>query len=449
MKNKKVLVFGLGLSGRAIVKRLSELGAQVVATDSSPAQSLDFSEIKNLKNVQYFLGGHPFKILKGIDLIVLSPGIHLDLAILEAARKKRIPTIGEVELAFQLLKKPIIAITGTNGKSTTATLTGEILASAGFKVAVAGNIGYPLISVRDEKLDYIVAEISSYQLESIVNFKPFISVILNITPDHQERHQTMARYALIKKRIFKNQTPRDFLVFNDEDKIVRKIVSSARSEKLPFSLKRKLKKGLYLKSSVIKAKIFKKTFSLMPVKEIPVPGWHNVENVMAAAAGALILGVAPEKIRGAIRAFKGLEHRIELVRNLKGVKFYNDSKGTNPDSTVIALKALARPGKRKIIIILGGRDKGTSLKKMAGEIKKSVKELVLLGEAASRFEKYFRSQKINHLHRVKTFPEGVHLAHQLSQRGDVVLLSPASASFDMFRNFEERGQVFKELVTSL
>lgn len=447
-KNKKILVFGLGLSGQALVKKLSRLGARVIATDSQKAAALNLKSLKKLK-AKFFLGSHPTTVLYDLDLIVLSPGVPGDLPILKKAQKKGIPIIGEIELAYRLLKKPIIAVTGTNGKSTTTTLIGEILKKAGFKIAVAGNIGYPLIKVTDKNLDYIVAEVSSYQLESIVNFKPFISVILNITPDHLSRHKNMKNYLKAKQRVFENQTQKDFLIYNVLDKNILKIIKSARAQKIPFRVGGILKSGLFVKQGQIFAEIFGQKLPLISVKDIPLVGSHNVANVLAAAAVALVLGVRPEVIKKAIKAFQGLEHRLELVREIGSVKFYNDSKATNPDSTVIALRALSAYSPKRIILIAGGRDKGTSLRELSCEIKKRVKTLILLGEAAPRFEAYFRQRGIRAIYRVGSFAQAVKLSYVLSDDSDIVLLSPASASFDMFRNFEERGRVFKNLVLSL
>jgi UDP-N-acetylmuramoylalanine--D-glutamate ligase len=449
-RNKQVAVFGIGKSGRALTEKLHNLGARVIATDTRTAAELTLGCLKKLSRVRFFFGEHPEEVLKNTDLIVLSPAVHLDLPVLEKARQKKIPVIGEVELAAKLLTKPIVAVTGTNGKSTTTALIGELLKNGGYRVKVAGNIGFPLTLVRDRNLDYIVAEISSYQLETIKNFRPLVSVILNITPDHMERHHSLVGYAQMKARIFENQIKEDFLVYNADDPWVKKIVNKAAVRKIPFSLKGQAPGGIYLdKDSQIVSEISGRKIKLLPSGRLSLPGDHNVENFMAAAAVALILKVKPAALRKTLVTFKGLEHRLEFVREVSGVKFYNDSKGTNPDSTVIALKALADKKKKRIVLIAGGRDKGTALGKLGSAIKKSVQAVILIGEAAPRFEKNFRRFCGRRLSSAATFKEAVSRAYELARPGEIVLLSPAAASFDMFKNFEHRGRVFKKLVWAL
>ncbi|MBU1026217.1 MAG: UDP-N-acetylmuramoyl-L-alanine--D-glutamate ligase [Candidatus Margulisbacteria bacterium] len=428
MRYKYVSVFGLAKSGIAAAKRLAKLGARVLVTEIKPAEQVDPSIVKELQDmgVDLELGGHSPAAIEKAELIVVSPDVHLDIPILEQAKQKGIPIISEIELAYQLLKKPLIAVTGTNGKTTVTTLIGEMLKAGGKKVAVAGNIGTPLISVDDSSLDYLVAEISSYQLETTVDFRPWISVILNIQPDHLERHKTMAEYIKQKQRIFKNQTSSDYLIYNQDDPQVVKMVKGAKSKLIGFSKK--------------KAKLL----GLAPSK-IKIPGEHNLENSLAAANAADLCSINKETIAQTLRAFPGVEHRIEFVAEKNGVSFYNDSKATNPASTIVAIKTFFGQG---IILILGGKDKGVSLVEMIKLIKKKVKNVILLGEAAQRFEQELRKAGYNNIHLAKSLEDAVTLSLSLAKKGDIVLLSPACASFDMFKNFEERGKRFKEICAS-
>ncbi|MFH1361328.1 MAG: UDP-N-acetylmuramoyl-L-alanine--D-glutamate ligase [bacterium] len=422
-KDKKIVVFGLARSGLAAAQKLALLGARVTITDKKKEEHFDPKIIRHLKGLGVIceLGGHPENLLSGADLIVVSPGIHLDIPVLS---KTRVPIISEIELAFQLLKKPIIAVTGTNGKTTTTTLIGEMLKAGGKKVAVAGNIGNPLVEVDDVELDYIVAEISSYQLEVIDKFKPWISVILNIQPDHLERHKTMAEYIKQKAKIFLNQTGDDYLIYNLDDQEVSAMVKTAKSKLIPFS-----------KSET-------EIITLSP-KEIKIPGRHNLENALAAAKVADLCEIDGKTVAGVLRAFPGVEHRIEFTATINGVDFYNDSKATNPDSTLVAIETFAGKG---LVLILGGKDKGVSLAALSAKIKESVKGVILIGEAAQRFSQSLKTVGYENIYFTQTMNAAIEKARFLARPGEIVLLSPACASFDMFANFEERGQVFKKAV---
>lgn len=425
-KNKNITVFGLGKSGIAAAKKLISLGAKIFATDSGHPAGIE--EIKKL-GAEIELGGHTSKLIEGTDLIIVSPGVHLDIPVLEEAKRKGIPIISEIELAYQFLSKPIIAVTGTNGKTTTTTLIGEMLRAGGKRVAVAGNIGFPLVEVDDGKLDYIVAETSSYQLETIVNFKPWISLILNIQPDHLERHHTLQEYINQKARIFTNQTGDDYVIYNQDDPYVSEMVKSAKAKLIGFSKS---------KASEI--------ITLLPA-EIKIPGRHNLENSLAAAQAAHLCGVGKETVAEVLKTFSGIEHRIEYVTTVNGIEFYNDSKGTNPDSTLVAIDTF--PG-RGMVLILGGRDKGVDLESLAKKVKDAAKAVVLVGEAAERFENALRMAGFKNIyHAGFSMAEAVKKAFALASPADIVLLSPACASFDMFTNFEERGRVFKEIVITL
>ena len=425
-RGKNITVLGMARSGIASAKKLASLGAKVLLSEAKPAEQIDPNLIETLKaaGVNLELGGHTDQTIESADMIVVSPGIHLDIPILEQAKQKKIPIISEIELAYQILKKPMIALTGTNGKTTTTTLLGEMLKAGGKKVAVAGNIGNPLIEVAETNLDYIVAEISSYQLEATKEFKPWISVVLNIQEDHLERHHSMAEYIKQKSRIFINQTSDDYLVYNGDEVIVKEMVTKAKAKLVSFK-----------KSD--------KTIITLDPAEIKIPGEHNLENALAAAQVAYLCGIEKETVNQVLKTFPGVEHRIEFVRSIKGIDFYNDSKATNPDSTIVALKTFSD---NKVIVILGGKDKGVTLNKMIELIKQKAKAVVLLGEASQRFEKALKDSGYNNLYRSNSLSDAVSKIIELGEDGDIGLLSPACASFDMFKNYEERGKIFKQAV---
>ena len=437
----KIAVFGAGKSGIAVARKLGK--DRVFLTEAK--KDIDPKALRSLKmlKVPFELGGHTEKALNGTDLIVLSPGVPSDIPILKQAKKMNIPVIGEIELAYSFLKKPIIAVTGTNGKTTTTALIGKMLKDNGYKAAVAGNIGYPLISVNDSKLDYIVAEISSYQLETIKEFKPWISVILNITEDHLTRHKTMKEYVKAKAVIFKNQGKKDHLIFNADDKRVVKISRHAKCNKIAFSRVTYPKGGAFIKDKII----YFKNKKICAVDDIRIKGEHNIENSLAAVSAAMLCNVPPASIRKTLIKFKGVEHRIEYVKKTGGVSFYNDSKGTNPDSTIVAIRTLYPS--HNIVLILGGRDKMTDLTQMCNEVKEHVKDVVLVGESKARFRKNLKKCGYKRIHEATDFADAVKRSYKLSGPGDAVLLSPACASFDMFSNFEERGKVFKKIVANI
>jgi UDP-N-acetylmuramoylalanine--D-glutamate ligase len=422
-RGKNVTIIGLARSGIAAAKKLASLGAKVFVSESAQKTA---DELKGL-NVEIETGGHTAKAIEAADLIVVSPGVHLDIPILEEARKNGIPIISEVELAYRLLKKPIIAVTGTNGKTTTTTLIGELLKAGDKKVAVAGNIGNPLVEVDDSELDYIVAEISSYQLETTDRFKPWVSVILNIQPDHLDRHGSMREYIEQKSRIFKNQTGDDYVVFNADDPQVAKMVKKAKAKRIGFSKK---------EAGII---------TLSPA-EIKIPGRHNLENALAAAQTAYLCGVDKATVAQVLRTFSGVEHRIEFITSINGVDFYNDSKATNPDSTMVAIETFAGKG---LVLILGGKDKGTGLEDLTAMIKRHVKAVILLGEAKKRFGEALASAGYPNVCVVNSIEDTVKEGLRSAKAGEIVLLSPACASFDMFKNFEERGRIFKDAVNKI
>ncbi len=444
-ENKKVCIIGYGKSGKAAAERLLSAGAMVKVSESQPSPLTPLPEGEG--RIIFESGGHTIDFCCDADIIVVSPGVHLDIPAIEEARKKDIPVISEIELAFLFFSKPVIAVSGTNGKTTTTTLIGEMLKKAGLRVAVAGNIGLPLVSIDDSSLDYIVAEVSSYQLETIDRFRPYIAVLLNLTPDHMERYKNMEPYIAAKKRLFMNQTPDDICVFNFDDESVKNAVEDIVPKKVPFSRKHAVENGLFMNEGFavrleenIASVIFKED-------EVRIKGGHNIENALAASAAALMCGISPADISKTLREFPGVEHRIEFVRKLNGVDFFNDSKATNPDSTVVALKTVSKG--RNVVLILGGRDKGTDLDDMSSVVTNSAKAAVLIGEAAERFESGLKSRGFQNIKRAGSLEEAVKLSFSLSESGDCVLLSPACASFDMFKDFEDRGRAFKEIVNNL
>jgi UDP-N-acetylmuramoylalanine--D-glutamate ligase len=411
-------------SGIAAAKRSTAIGARVLVTEIKPTSDAA-QELKDL-GIEVELGGHSARSIE-TDLIVVSPGIHLDIPILEEAKKKGVPIISEIELAYQILKKPIIAVTGTNGKTTTTTLIGEMLKAGGKKVAVAGNIGNPLVAVDDRKLDYVVAEISSYQLESIKDFKPWISLILNIQEDHIERHGSMEEYINQKARIFMNQSGDDYVVYNQDDPHVLEMVKVARAELIGFS------------------KNHPEIITIHP-DSIKIPGKHNLENALAAVEAAYLCGIGKDTVSEVLRTFPGVEHRIEPVKTINGIEFYNDSKATNPDSTLVALDTFVD---RKVILILGGKDKGVALDALCEKVKQTAKAVVLVGEATKRLKSALENSGYINIIVVRSMGNAVRRSFKLAKNGDVVLLSPACASFDMFTDFEERGRVFKDIVHAI
>ncbi|MBI5399996.1 UDP-N-acetylmuramoyl-L-alanine--D-glutamate ligase [Candidatus Saganbacteria bacterium] len=425
--NKRVSIFGLAKSGLAAARRLIKLNANVFVSERRLSEQIDPAIINELNTlgIKSEFGGHSDKAIEKAELIVVSPGVHLDIPVLKKAQEKGIPIISEIELAARLLTKPIIAITGTNGKTTTTTLIGEMLRAGGKKIAIAGNIGLPLIEVADTNLDYIVVEVSSYQLETIDKFKPWVSVILNIQPDHLERHGSLESYINQKARIFMNQSGDDYIIYNLDDSDVVKMAQKSGAKLIGFSLKQ---------TAII---------ALSPA-EIKIPGRHNLSNALAAAQAAYLCGVSPKQVADVLKTFPGVEHRIEFVAKINGVEYYNDSKATNPDSTLVALETF---NNKKIILILGGRDKGVSLDKLVEKIKQNVRAVILIGEAAGRFRAALTSVGFSAIHPASSLADAVALSAKFAQPGDIVLLSPACSSFDMFDNYEERGRVFKKLVT--
>ena len=450
IKDKKVLLVGLAKTGVSTIKKLDKLGASIVVTDIKPKEKLEdiLSQLNGLNNVEYILGSHPEDI-SDIDLTIVSPGVPLDLPFIEKLKESNVKIIGEVELAYTLSNNPIfVGITGTNGKTTTTSLVGEIFKEANRDTYIVGNIGNPVIDTVDytDKNSVLVTELSSFQLESIDTFRPKVSSILNITEDHLNRHHTMENYINAKARIFENQDKSDFSILNYDDSIVRNLNKNNNASILYFSRQEKIDQGVYLdENNNIVISIDGKQITVLNRNELSLPGDHNLENAMAAILMTYVVGVDLEVIKQVLTTFKGVEHRLEFVTNKNGIMFVNDSKGTNPDSTIKAIGSYERP----IILIAGGMDKHSDFTDMMKCATKNVKELVLLGETADKIEASARKEGLENITKVKNMEEAVKKAYELAEDGDVVLLSPGCASWDMYPNFEARGLDFKENIYKL
>ena len=449
LKNKNILLVGLAKTGISTIKHLNKLGAKVVVNDIKDKDKLKgiLDELSDLNNVEYILGYHPENV-DDINMAVVSPGVPLDLPFILKLKSKNIEIIGEVELAYRLSQNPMfIGITGTNGKTTTTSLVGEIFKKANIDTYIVGNIGNPVIDTVDtaNENSVLVTELSSFQLESIDTFKPHVSAILNFTEDHLNRHHTMEAYMEAKARIFKNQDEKDFCILNYDNEDVKSLSDNVKAKKIFFSRKKSLDCGIYLdEDNNIIINIDKK-IKLLNKDELSLPGNHNLENCMAAAAIAYVSNIDIDVIREVLKTFAGVEHRQEFVRNLNGIMFVNDSKATNPDSSIKAIESYNRP----IILIAGGMDKQSSFDEFLDVAKENVYALVLLGETAQRIKECAQNKGFNNIRIVKDMKEAVNASYQIAKDGDVVLLSPACASWDMYKSFEVRGIDFKDNVHNL
>ena len=444
LTDKNVLVIGAARSGIAAAKVAKKFGANVILSDSKENLDVDIA------GVEIRLGKQTDELLRGVDLIIVSPAVPLKIPLLKSAASKGIEIISEVELAYDLAESPICAVTGTNGKTTTVTLLGLLLKTAFDKVGVGGNIGVPLSEVALEvgAGGCIAAEISSYQMEATKNFRPHVSAILNVTPDHLKRHGTMEVYQAMKEKIFAQETAEDFLVLNYDDERTREIIDRAACKVVYFSRQVELSEGAFVKNNRLVIKFNGKRHELCSVDELGIKGGHNVENALAASLMAFLVGAPVDGIIGVLKTFQGVEHRIEFVRELDGVKFYNDSKATNTDSAIKALETFAG----HIVLIAGGDDKGTDLSDFLRLVKERVDCLILVGDAAARFKSCaiangYPAEKI--LEAGYSMQRAVELAKEISRPPQIVLLSPACASFDMYSDFEERGRDFKRIVSEL
>ena len=450
LNGKHVLVVGLGKSGVASALFLKAHGARVTVSDTKSGDELR-NEIPVLLDhgITVETGGHGERTFRGQDLIVVSPGVPFDAPPLVQARGLGESVIGEIELAAQFLPGPIIAITGSNGKTTTTTLVGEILTVGGLPTLVGGNIGTPAISLaeRAKPETVTVLEISSFQLETIQTFRAKVAVVLNVTPDHLDRHRTFEIYANAKARIFENQQASDFAVLNADDATCVAMASRTRAQVFWFSRQKEVEQGAWVRDANIVFRDVNGQREILQVSEIPLKGAHNLENVLAAVCAGMLMGCAPDKIREAVRNFRAVEHRLEFVATIGGVDYYNDSKATNVDATIKALESFPA----NIHLILGGKDKGSDYTVLNDLLRKRVKRVYTIGAAASKIESQIVSSKDGgpEVIHSQTLENAIRSAHSAAKPGDVVLLAPACASFDQFKSYEHRGKVFKEIVQGL
>lgn len=446
VRGKRVLVVGLGRSGQEAARFLADRGAIVNVTDARPPSAFQ-AQLPLLmeRRIGLELGGHDQANFLAQELIVVSPGVAWDLDHLEAARRRKIPVVTEVELASWFVEGRLIGITGSNGKTTTTALLGRMLQASGFPTFVGGNIGVPLISAvgRTHPDTFLVTELSSFQLEAIQGLHPNVAVLLNLSPNHLDRHASFEAYVRAKAQIFRNQTSEDYAILNADDPAVMKLAPEIRSRKLFFSRRRDLAHGLFVAGGEIRFRVRNLERALLKADEVPLQGSFNLENVLAAAAAACLVGADFDAIRRAVREFEGVEHRLEFVREIRGVKFYNDSKATSVGATAKALSVF----EGGVHLILGGKDKGAPYLPLRPLLKSRVREVLLIGAAAGRMEKELQgAAELVHAGDLTT---AVERAWERAQPGDVVLLAPACSSFDQFQDFEHRGRVFKEEVNRL
>ncbi len=446
LKGKKALVVGLARSGVSAVRLLLREGAKVTVTDTADKDRLAdaISRLKGL-SISYELGSHNLETFFKSDLIIISPGVPYKSEYLLKAKENGTPVIGEIELAYHLLKLPVIGITGTNGKSTATTLTGELLKVYKRNVFVGGNLGTALSDavLADKGWDAAVAEISSFQLETIKDFRPMTAVLLNITPDHLDRYDSMDEYVWAKARIFENQGKDDFAILNADDAYTSDIIKNIKSDIILFSRLKSVERGVYIKGGDVVSNISGKNEIVIKTDELGIKGVHNIENAMASIAAVQLSGCPLEYMKPVLKKFSGLEHRLELVKIIDGIKYINDSKGTNVGAVVKSLEGFSEP----VILIAGGLDKGGDFTPLKDLVKEKVKRLILIGKAKEKIADAIGG--LTDTIFASSLEDAVNIASHKADKGDVVLLSPACASFDMFKNFEERGRVFKEAVNRL
>ncbi|MCE5342287.1 MAG: UDP-N-acetylmuramoyl-L-alanine--D-glutamate ligase [Eubacteriales bacterium] len=447
---KRVMVVGMARSGIAAAQLLLRHGAKPVLYDEKTADALG-EVLAPLRGTacEFHLGEDPCVWLKSCDLVVISPGVPIDSPVVKAARERGIPLIGELELGYALAQGDVLAVTGTNGKTTTVTLLGKMFENAGIITHVAGNIGYPLsaAALNSRKSDVIITEVSSFQLETIRTFHPCVAAILNITQDHLNRHGTMEQYIRLKQRIFENQTSRDVAVINMDDPILVKTAEKIKPRVAFFSRTQPVQNGAFVENGKIVWRWDGEQKPVCDADKVLIPGLHNLENALAATAMAACRGVPAAVIRHTLQTFTGVEHRIEKVRVFSGVTFINDSKGTNVDSTVKAVQSMQAP----TVLILGGYDKHTDFMPLCQGIVASgrISHIVVMGETAEQIADTLRSAGYTDITQAYSLEDAVHKARAAAVPGGNVLLSPACASFDMFRDYEQRGEVFKQIVNTL
>ncbi len=442
LKGKTVSVIGMAKTGISTANFLQKQGARVVLQDKKSEESLRDISKQLLPGIKKLFGTS--EPAPESDLIILSPGMDIHSPELKEARARKKMIISELELASQMTSTQIIAITGTNGKSTTTTLIGAILESAGKDIRVGGNIGIPFVSLLEEPPeDYLVIEVSSFQLEGTHLFHPRVSLILNITPDHLDRHSTIEHYAQIKRKIAENQEAQDFLILNKDDEWVNNISEGLKATKLYFSTQHKVKTGGYLKNESIMVNLDGKEKFICKIDNLQISLKWQLENVLAAVTAAVAIGINTHDIKKALESFSGLEHRLEWVRNLNGVEYINDSKGTNIGAVEKSLRCMSHP----VTLIMGGQDKGADFSPLKNLIQKKVKLLILIGNAKEKIKNEFASS--TRCEEADSLETAVEKAYSMTNSGEVVLLSPGCASFDMFKDFAERGTKFKDFVKKL
>ncbi len=449
LQNENILVVGTGISGYGAAKLLSQIGAVPILYDENTKLKKDDILQKLPKGVhaEVFIGSLPEEVKNNIGLVILSPGVPADIQFVSDFKEKGIPIWGEIELAYACGKGRLAAITGTNGKTTTTSLVGQIMQDYYESVYVVGNIGNPYTEIALETTDcsVVVAEVSSFQLETTNHFRPEVSAVLNITPDHLDRHHSMDNYVRVKERIAMNQTKDNICVLNYEDEYTKEFGNRCPAEVIYFSSKRKLKRGLYLEEEYICLADEDRVTKLMNIHDMNLVGLCNVENVMAAIAITLSMQVPIEHIIDTVKRFQAVEHRIEYVATKRGVDYYNDSKGTNPDAAIQGIKAMVKP----TVLIGGGYDKQSEYDEWIESFDGKVKCFVLIGQTADKIEACARKHGINHIIRAESFEEALAVCTDKAVSGDAVLLSPACASWGMFPNYEMRGKMFKDYVYSL
>lgn len=445
VSGKNILVVGLARSGVAAAEYLAAHGARVTVNDAKAEEELKDAPGLRAKGIEVVGGGHPRALFENPDLIVASPGVPLALEAFRQAKAAGVQVISEIELAARFLRGRLVGITGSNGKTTTTTLIGELLKNAGLPTQVGGNIGTPLISLVENSRDdgITVVELSSFQLEAVDRLHVNVALLLNITPDHLDRYDSMDDYAAAKANIFINQTTNDVAVLNADNDWASKMSVRTNARVVFFSRLRELENGIFLRGDEIVERNADGERVLVTRPEIQLPGDHNVENVMAALACGVACGASLDSMRQTVRNFKGVEHRLEFVAEINGVKFYNDSKATNVDAAIKCLEAF--PG--GVILILGGKDKGGDYAPLAPLIRERCEHVILIGAAADKIAAALENTRP--LYRAATLPDAVRLGLELGKPGDTVLLAPACASFDMFDNYEHRGRVFKDSVRAL
>ena len=449
VSGKKVLVIGAARSGIASARFLVQRGATVALTDRKPLAEWSPTALAlKTEGVGQVAGEPPSWLLDQIDLVVISPGVPHKAIPIRYADRRGAEVIGEIELASRFLRGRVVAVTGTNGKTTTTTLIGEMLKDAGLNVQVGGNIGTPLISMVDASRDdgWTVVEVSSFQLETIVNFHPAVATVLNVTPNHMDRYDSLQDYAAAKHNVFRNQTPGDVAILNADDETVSSWAGGLRAHVVQFSVKRELEEGLFLRGRDLISHTKDGERVLVTRDEMHLRGTHNVENVLAALAAGLACGAAPDSLRETVRRFHPVEHRLEEVAEINGVRFFNDSKATSVDATMKALEAFAGD-KGKLVLILGGRGKQAPYSPLRPLVSERVRQMILIGEDAPAIERDLGSAAP--FEHVSDMHDAVRRGFAAAKPGDVVLLAPACASFDMFESFEHRGRVFKDEVLNL